>query len=785
MQENNPSETLASIKPVTVAVAAFLNAFQPGPFCLRTFADQGAGGGRNYTVADFAAVAEALHAVNHAQNRGIFFVVNRGGHKDEDITWVTAHFVEADDGSLAQQYQNLMAFPLAPSIIVKTRKSLHGYWLMTPDDSGRSLIAPTGAMTECETNTLSNFKAVQQALAAHFGGDPVISNLSRVMRLPGFDHRKKEPVPVTCLLFEPERRYTQAQLMACLDVAASETVGEEASAPRQASDDQATRVSASPESYESQLILKACDFIRHCEANAATLSEPLWYAMITNLVNTADGEALIHALSRPHPRYDQAQTDAKISQARDSQAGPFSCGTIGDWGFVCPKQGRCPGKCPRSLGTRPLPPWYVKHARGLRFMPGVLANMLAREKNIIYAGAAYYQFIAGVYKTVDDNHIKRLIRKQLREDHVRLTQIKDVQGQFTMEISRSVEKLNPQPRIINLKNGLFDVKTQCLSPHDPGYLSTIQMGTSYDPRATAPLFTRFLADCLDEESRVLVQEIFGYLLIPETCAQKAFVLVGEGGAGKSTLLAVAQDLLLGRKNVSNVPWQSLNDRFKTAELFGKLANIFADLPSKNIDDNGLFKSITGEDMITAERKNKDPFAFKATARLVFSCNEIPRNLGDRSEAFYRRLVIVPFLPAKPAEHRDLKLKEKFLAEAPGIFNWALAGLLRLQARDYRFSQSPSSIAALDHYRVGGSSVLSFVEELCVVEKEAQAASTQLYHAYQRYCQDGGLKAVSQKRFGPELETEHKGVVRCREPLSRRMIYQGIGLDLDEAGKDLN
>ena len=131
-------------------------------------------------------------------------------------------------------------------------------------------------------------------------------------------------------------------------------------------------------------------------------------------------------------------------------------------------------------------------------------------------------------------------------------------------------------------------------------------------------------------------------MIPVNKAQKSFVFVGAPNAGKSTLLSVAQEILLGSENVSNIPWQSLGDRFNKAELFGKLANIFADLPSKAIDDGGMFKALTGEDYITAERKNKDPFSFRPYARLLFSCNEIPKNYSDRSDGFYRRLIIIRF-----------------------------------------------------------------------------------------------------------------------------------------------
>jgi putative DNA primase/helicase len=95
--------------------------------------------------------------------------------------------------------------------------------------------------------------------------------------------------------------------------------------------------------------------------------------------------------------------------------------------------------------------------------------------------------------------------------------------------------------------------------------------------------------------------MLGYSLIPVNKAQKSFVIVGEPGAGKSKLLLTLNEVLLGQANVSNIAWQALNERFKTAELFGKLANIFADLPTKNIEDYGVFKALVGEDFLTAER----------------------------------------------------------------------------------------------------------------------------------------------------------------------------------------
>jgi hypothetical protein len=77
----------------------------------------------------------------------------------------------------------------------------------------------------------------------------------------------------------------------------------------------------------------------------------------------------------------------------------------------------------------------------------------------------------------------------------------------------------------------------------------------------------------------------------------------------------------------------------------------------------------------SERKNKNPFSFKPYARLLFSCNEIPRNYGDRSEGFYRRLIIIRFENPVPPEKRDPNLIEKLASERDGIFMWALVYFL--------------------------------------------------------------------------------------------------------------
>ena len=165
-----------------------------------------------------------------------------------------------------------------------------------------------------------------------------------------------------------------------------------------------------------------------------------------------------------------------------------------------------------------------------------------------------------------------------------------------MQVQKDIRELNPNPYLINVRNGLYNVLDETLSEHTAKYLSTVQLNVRYMSDAKCPRFLQFLHESVEEDQVTLIQEMLGYVLIPVNHAQKCFIIVGKGGAGKSVLLRVLNELLLGKENVSNVAWQALNDRFKTAELFGKWANICAELPTKGIEDNGIFKALVGEDL---------------------------------------------------------------------------------------------------------------------------------------------------------------------------------------------
>ena len=808
--------------------------------CIRVFDDRKEGiftGAKlNVEAGKFFSIEEQL-AEHNQKHRGIFFVVNSGGHTDKEITRINAQFVEMDDKSFEEQQKLIDNFPLPPSMVIKTRKSLHTYWFVQNAD-------------------VPKFRPIQKALVQHFGGDPMCVNESRVMRLPNYYHCKQEPVLVECISFHPERRYTQEQLMQALPELKT------ASAP-----EQNPQVIKMGTQKGLQRIEAECLFLQHCKNDSQTLLEHDWYAMITNLFPFEGGIQRIHELSKDYPKYSPQETDAKIAHFQKSGTAPMTCETIAQKGYVCPKlkNGLCSCKSPAALVYQPLsldgiqtilanlpvsdstienlqqarnfieeylynldsvtanavinytmkdkfrfkqadlkpliayhkevsrsfendkkakqhsqkvskiPEWYAETERGLKFLPDILAADLAQKASVFYAAEQHYRYEHGVYTEISELDAKNMVREQMLTGNTKLSQISDAEGQWRMQIQRDVRELNANPYLINVRNGLYNVIENTLTEHSPQYLSTVQLNISYVPDAKCPMFLKFLHDALSDAQVYLVQEILGYFLIPVNRAQKSFVIVGEAGAGKSLLLLVLNDILLGRENVSNVSWQSLNERFKTAELFGKLANIFADLPTKNIDDNGIFKALVGEDYLTVERKNKNPFSFQPYARLLFSCNKIPKNYGDKSEGFYRRLIIIRFSHAVPENKRDPDLLEKFRTEADGIFLFALEGLRRLMNQHYKFSVTSENLDELQKYREESNSVLSFVKDCCELDSTGEVGRSELYTRYKAYCEDAGLTPYAQRTFNAELETCCPSIQRAKDTTGKRKTWRGLKL----------
>jgi putative DNA primase/helicase len=379
--------------------------------------------------------------------------------------------------------------------------------------------------------------------------------------------------------------------------------------------------------------------------------------------------------------------------------------------------------------------------RGDAFIPKILADELMEETPFIYSGELLYRYWKGVYRDDGELFVRRRCREKLGYD-ARVNRINEVIAHIEDMTFLEPSLLNTEAHLINLQNGMYDWIEGRVLPHHPDYLSTVRIPVEYNPQATCPTVDKFFETTLPKDCQELAEELFGYALIPNVIFEKAFMLTGSGANGKSTFLTLLEKFV-GTDNVSKIPLQELDEnRFKRAEMFGKMVNLFADLSPRAVQDSAYFKTIVSGDMIDAERKYKKPFFFRPFARLVFSANRLPQSF-DTSFAYYRRWCIIPFPNQFVGASANKSLASELSRpnELSGLLNRALLGLTRLFDKKV-FSESTTVQEALEEYKRQNDTVAAFVSESCEFDPNSKIERGALYTAYTKYCASAGFPAVS-------------------------------------------
>lgn len=381
-----------------------------------------------------------------------------------------------------------------------------------------------------------------------------------------------------------------------------------------------------------------------------------------------------------------------------------------------------------------------------------LAEQLVAREPYATGGTQLYAYIDGCY-TPGERHLQRRLVEMLGHSWSR----RKAQEIFEFVRVTSPELWERPPlETINVPNGLLDVRTRTLRKHTAEHLSPVRIAATYSPAATCPAADAFLASTAPELTPLLL-EIAGLLLIPDERFQKSIMLKGPGGTGKTTFLELLA-ALIGQANVSRVALHQLEeDRFASADLFGMLANVFADLPGQALRSSSIFKSIVGGDVIRGERKGRDAFRFKPFARLLFSANAVPPT-ADSSDAFFERWTVLPF----EHKHRGTSHEDKGLlprittpAELSGLLNRALDGLDRLHKQQH-FSRIAASENAAERFRIDSDSAAGFCEERCQLDPATRIAKPALFKAYRTWCEDNNRHPLAAQRFNARLRELHAG-----------------------------
>jgi len=307
---------------------------------------------------------------------------------------------------------------------------------------------------------------------------------------------------------------------------------------------------------------------------------------------------------------------------------------------------------------------------------------------------------------------------------------------------------------INVHNGLLDSRTGELDSHDPSYLSRFQLPVDWHSGARCPKILKFLCEILpDSSDRRMVLEEMASCLWRSGALQKAYMWVGEGANGKSTLAGVLT-ALLGERNVSHVQMQSLEaNRFASAELDGKLANIYSDISDNELHYTGKLKSLIASDPIMAEKKGKNPFNLHSTAKMIYSANKLPQ-VQDTTDAFFRRWIITEFKQKFEGVGTNTKLLDDLTTsdELSGLLRILVAIVGRIIERG-SFSHSPPTGQVRSEWGQRADTVSAFIHDHLLADQLSFAPKKDVYTAFVDWCQLRNFVACGNRTFNEKLQAK--------------------------------
>lgn len=397
------------------------------------------------------------------------------------------------------------------------------------------------------------------------------------------------------------------------------------------------------------------------------------------------------------------------------------------------------------------PPQLAKTVRQLEHFAFIKNNS---EKS----DCLFYDNTKGVHHLIGKPLLLGEIKKYVEAFDENLVKSSDIEEVFRLLFTDrrriDAEDINNDTDIINFRNGILKLSTMEFLPHDPKYLSTVQLDCNYNPEAgDCPIFDGFIQTLSngDEEVMTLLCEYLGLAIsnIPGYKTKRVLYLVGETDAGKSKYFELLSRLV-GSENFSAISLKGLEERFGTYRLYGKRLAGCADLSVASVSELNVLKNITGGDPIHFEGKGKDVITAKYKGVMLFSSNELPEFGGDHGNAVFNRLLIVPCNNSIPLERQDKMLIEKLWNEREAIVAKCIPYLKDLIDRDCVLTEPKVCHDARAAYQAVVEPILTFIDEYTVPRDQADHAEitnlSSMYEAYNNFCTINNFKPHDSRRF---------------------------------------
>lgn len=358
----------------------------------------------------------------------------------------------------------------------------------------------------------------------------------------------------------------------------------------------------------------------------------------------------------------------------------------------------------------------------------------------------FYYFDKGVWRHIYDIEFLALITKHLPSiTKFSISRRKTILENYKIVRYKSIKDFN-WSEILNLKNGMVNPYNGEMQGHNSIFYSTRMINYDYKEYDNCDLWIKTLNEILDNDNNKinLLQEFFGYCLTHDTRREKALLLLGESRTGKSTILNTLQ-YVVGDSNCSHVGLEYLINPQYTSSMVNKLVNIDGEVSKKAEAFEKQFKTVVTGHEIKSNDKFMPPFDFRPFCKFVMSANEFPK-ITDHSSAFYKRLILIPCDRVFEDNEQNINLRDDLIKELPGILNWAIEGLKRLNEKG--FTKDESMKAAVKQLEDENNPVNLFFDEYieASVISDTYIEKGDLYSKYTQWSDRTNNYKLSQSRF---------------------------------------